>query len=300
MKTLHFGEVSVDKVIDGIERFPVLNAFPEIDLGIFEKNMDWIQPFYEPMSKMILLSMHSFLIRTPNLNILVDTCIGNDKHRVGQGPIYKKNESILSHWNNRNSKYIQNLESFGLSLESIDIVMCTHLHADHVGWNTRLENGVWVPTFPNAKYLFSSEELSSMQKESKSPYDEYTKLVYQDSILPIMESGQANIIDDSTDLGREINLIKTPGHSPGHYCVEINSKDRNGILTGDVLHNPIQVDCPSISTVFCDDKDLSNETRVKIVDELTDSNTVVLAAHFSGSTAGVINSKNNSRRFDLI
>ena len=87
MKTLHFGEVSVDKVIDGIERFPVLNAFPEIDLGIFEKNMDWIQPFYEPMSKMILLSMHSFLIRTPNLNILVDTCIGNDKHRVGQGPI---------------------------------------------------------------------------------------------------------------------------------------------------------------------------------------------------------------------
>ena len=98
----------------------------------------------------------------------------------------------------------------------------------------------------------------------------------------------------------EINLIKTPGHSPGHYCVEINSKDRNGILTGDVLHNPIQVDCPSVSTVFCDDKALSNETRVKIVDELTDSNTIVLAAHFSGTTAGVIKSNNNSRRFDLI
>ncbi len=133
MNTLYFGEVSVDKVVDGIERFPVLNAFPEIDPAIFEKNIDWMNPFYEPTSQMILLSMHSYLIRTNNLNILVDTCIGNDKHRVGQGPIYKQNEGILSHWNNRNSNYIQNLESFGLSTESIDIVMCTHLHADHVG-----------------------------------------------------------------------------------------------------------------------------------------------------------------------
>ena len=115
-----------------------------------------------------------------------------------------------------------------------------------------------------------------------------------------MESGQAMMIDDSTDLGREINLIKTPGHSPGHYCLEINSNDRKGMLTGDILHNPIQVTCPSLSTVFCDDKDLSNQTRMKIVDDLTDTNTVVLAAHFSGTTAGLINSHNNSRRFDLI
>ena len=98
-----------------------------------------------------------------------------------------------------------------------------------------------------------------MQKDSKSPYDEYTKLVYQDSVLPVIESGQAVMIDDSTDLGKEINLVKTPGHSPGHYCLEINTKKKSGIITGDVLHNPIQVDCPSLSTVFCDDKDLSNE-----------------------------------------
>ena len=300
MKTLHFDDVTVDKVIDGIERFPALNAFPDIDMELFDQNIEWMHPFYEPVSKMILLSMHSYLIRTKTLNILVDTCIGNDKHRVGQGPIYKQNEGILSHWNNRNSDYIQNLESFGLSTESIDIVMCTHLHADHVGWNTRLENGNWVPTFPNAKYLFSDKDLENMKKESNSPFDEYTKLVYQDSILPIMESGQATMIDDSTDLGREINLIKTPGHSPGHYCLEIDSNNKKGMLTGDILHNPIQVTCPSLSTVFCDDKDLSNQTRMKIVDNLTDTNTVVLAAHFSGTTAGLINSHNNSRRFDLI
>ena len=300
MNTLYFGEVSVDKVVDGIERFPALNAFPEIDPAIFEKNIDWMKPFYEPASQMILLSMHSYLIRTPTMNILIDTCIGNDKSRTGQGPIYKKNKNILSHWNNRKSNYIQNLESLGVSLESIDIVMCTHLHADHVGWNTKLSEDRWVPTFPNASYLFSPEDLRSMQKDSKSPYDEYTKLVYQDSVLPVIESGQAVMIDDSTDLGKEINLVKTPGHSPGHYCVEINTKRKNGILTGDVLHNPIQVDCPAVSTVFCDDKDLSNETRKTLVDNLTDTNIIVLAAHFSGTTAGIIESDNNSRRFDLI
>ena len=153
---------------------------------------------------------------------------------------------------------------------------------------------------PQRIYLFSPEDLSNMQKDSKSPFDEYTKLVYKDSVLPVIESGQAVMIDDSTDLGKEINLVKTPGHSPGHYCVEINTKKKSGILTGDVLHNPIQVDCPSVSTVFCDDKDLSNETRKTLVDNLTDTNIIVLAAHFSGTTAGIIESDNNSRRFDLI
>ena len=174
------------------------------------------------------------------------------------------------------------------------------MHADHVGWNTRLVDDRWVPTFPNAKYLFSPLELDSLQKESPNPFDQYLRLVYDDSVLPIIQSGQAEMIKESTDLGRNINLIKSPGHSPGHYCLEVNSKKGNAMLTGDILHNPIQVTCPSMSTMFCDDPKQSNQTRIKLVDELTDSNTIVLAAHFADTSAGVIESTKDSRMFKLI
>ena len=300
MKTLQIGDISINKILDGIERFPVLNAFPDIDIDIFNPNKEWISSFSEFPNQMLLLSMHSYLIQTPSMNILVDTCIGNDKEREGQGPIYKSNESILSHWNKRSSEYLNNFKYFGIKPEDIDIVMCTHLHADHVGWNTKLINGKWVPTFPNAKYLFSELELEIMQKESKNPFDEYLSLVYQDSISPILKSGQASMIVDSTDLGKGINLIKTPGHSPDHYCIEVVGGNRKALLTGDILHNPIQVTCPSMSTVFCHDQIQSNETRIKLVDELTDSNTIILAAHFADTSAGIIQSTDDSRMFKLI
>ena len=154
MKTLHFGDISVNKVLDGVESFKAVNAFPDIDLELFSQHKNWAHPFYNYDSRMIILSMHSYLIRTPNINILVDTCIGNDKIRIGQGPIFKSNEGVLKHWNNRDSNYIDNLKVHGIHPSEIDMVMCTHLHADHVRWNTRLVNNRWVPTFPNAKYLF--------------------------------------------------------------------------------------------------------------------------------------------------
>ena len=300
MKTLHFGEISVNKVLDGTESFRAVNAFPNIDLELFSQHKNWVYPFFNYDTKMIILSMHSYLIRTPSISILVDTCIGNDKIRIGQGPIFKANEGVLKHWNNRHSNYIDNLKVHGIHPSEIDIVMCTHLHADHVGWNTKLVNNRWVPTFPNAKYLFSSTEIESMKKETTNPFDEYTRLVYEDSILPIIESGQAVIIDESIDLGTGINLIKSPGHSPGHCCIEVNGYNRKGLLTGDVLHNPIQVVCPGMSTMFCDDKELSNQTRINLVNELTDSETVILAAHFGDTTAGLIESNDQERQFRLI
>ena len=300
MKTQKFGDISVQKVLDGVENFKADIAFPEIDLEVFNQHKSWVEPFYDFATKTIKISMHSYVISTPEINILVDTCIGNDKNRVGNGPIYKANADVLSHWNLRESPYLQNLNNIGLTTEDIDYVMCTHLHADHVGWNTRLENNRWVPTFPNAKYLFSPEELASISKESKNPYDQYTKLVYEDSILPVIEAGQSILIDNGLDLGKGIHLLPTPGHSPGHYCIEIESAKHKGILTGDVLHNPIQVNYPDLSTMFCADKTKSNEQRIKLVDQLTDTETIVLAAHFCGSTAGRIISNNESREFLLI
>jgi glyoxylase-like metal-dependent hydrolase (beta-lactamase superfamily II) len=174
------------------------------------------------------------------------------------------------------------------------------MHPDHVGWNTKLQDGRWVPTFPNAQYLFSQTELEGMQKQTGNPFDEYIRLVYEDSVLPVIQSGQSMIIDSDFDLGKGITILPTPGHSPGHFCIELRAKNSRGILTGDVLHNPIQVCYPHWTTMFCEDKEKANETRIKLVDYLTDSDIVVLAAHFAGTTAGKIVADANGIKFNLL
>ena len=188
----------------------------------------------------------------------------------------------------------------GVDPEDVDYVMCTHMHADHVGWNTKLQNGHWVPTFPNAKYLFSQIELDGMLEETGNPFDEYLRLVYEDSVLPIIQSGQSIVLDSDFDLGKGITILPTPGHSPGHYCIDLRAHNAHGILTGDVLHNPIQVCYPHWTTMFCEDKEQANKTRMKLVDDLTDSDIIVLAAHFSGTTAGKIVSDSNGTKFNLL
>jgi len=295
-----FGDISVTKVLDGTEKFKAATAFPDVHLDHFHQHLDWISPFYDFDSESIIISTHSYVVKTPEFTAVVDTCIGNDKNRIGSGPLFKANKGVLSQWNNRNSPYLDNLIQSGVDPKEVDYVMCTHMHADHVGWNTKLQNGHWVPTFPNAQYLFSQTELDGMLEQTGNPFDEYLRLAYEDSVLPIIQSGQSIIIDSDFDLGKGITILPTPGHSPGHYCIELRAHNAHGILTGDVLHNPIQVCYPHWTTMFCEDKEQANKTRMKLVDDLTDSDIIVLAAHFSGTTAGKIVSDSNGTKFNLL
>ena len=300
MRTQYFGDISVAKVLDSTDHFKAAIAFPDVDLNHFRQHHDWIRPFYDFENESIIISTHSYVVKTPEFTAIVDTCIGNDKNRIGSGPIFKANEGVLSGWNNRNSPYLDNLIQSGIDPREVDYVLCTHMHADHVGWNTKLQDGRWVPTFPNAQYLFSQTELEGMQKQTGNPFDEYIRLVYEDSVLPVIQSGQSIIIDSDFDLGKGITILPTPGHSPGHFCIELRAKNSRGILTGDVLHNPIQVCYPHWTTMFCEDKEKANETRIKLVDYLTDSDIVVLAAHFAGTTAGKIVADANGIKFNLL
>ena len=251
MRTQNFGDISVTKILDGTEKFKAATAFPGVHLDHFHQHLDWISPFYDFDSESIIISTHSYVVKTPEFTAVVDTCIGNDKNRIGSGPLFKANKGVLSQWNNRNSPYLDNLIQSGVDPKEVDYVMCTHMHADHVGWNTKLQNGHWVPTFPNAQYLFSQTELDGMLEQTGNPFDEYLRLAYEDSVLPIIQSGQSIIIDSDFDLGKGITILPKPGHSPGHYCIELRAHNAHGILTGDVLHNPIQVCYPHWTTMFC-------------------------------------------------
>ena len=175
--------------------------------------------------------------------------------------------------------------------------MCTHLHADHVGWNTLLDNGKWVPTFPNAKYIFSKKDYDFFNnvKEGEQGY-----LSMIDSVRPIVENYQAELVDDSFSIGENIALEPTPGHTPGHVCIKLKSNNNRAIFTGDLMHHPIQVNQPSLETNFCFDPKLAVKTRNQFIEDNIDQNIIIFPAHFSGQTKGLLKSSKIGNIFQPI
>ncbi len=242
--------------------------------NVFETHRHWLDPAYvDYAAQMLIFSFHSFVVKTRHHTILVDTCVGNHKERP------------LGHWHMRDGSYLEDLRKTHVAPEAVDYVMCTHLHADHVGWNTRLTDGRWVPTFPNAKYLFSEGDWNHFKdvKEGEPGY-----LSWQDSVLPIAEAGQAQLVKTDFALDDQVHLAPSPGHTPGHYCVHVKDGGAEAVLSGDLIHHPVQIARPDWSSSFCSDPDQSRKTRIKFVDDYADTGAVVLTAHFAGPTAGRI------------
>ncbi len=274
MRPQRVGRIVVEKVTEFEFLFDPAQAFPEYDPQVAVACRDWLEPhFFDSASGQIRSSVHSYVVRTKRHTILVDTCVGNHKDRVQ--PL----------WHRQDRPYLANLAAIGLTPADIDVVMCTHLHGDHIGWNTKLEGGRWVPTFPNARYVFSRADYDYFA--ALSPGDRAYPPV-ADSIRPIVEAGQAAVVDPDYALDDEVAIYPAPGHTPGHYCVDLRSSGRRALLTGDLMHHPIQVRRPDWSSFFCYDRDWSRRTRIKFVDDMTDRDVLVLAAHFPGPTAGHI------------
>jgi len=215
MQRWHIGEVEITRAIEF--EAPLLDAltlFPDADAVTVESHRDWLQPrLQDPTTGLLILAFHTFVIRTPRHLILVDTCGGNDKERP-QKPRYHHNS-----W-----PYLENLAAAGVALEDVDYVLCTHLHVDHVGWNTRLVDGRWVPTFPNAKYLFSRTEWEFWEEEYQSEAftdDPY----YEDSILPVIEAGAAMMVEGDHVID---DWVRLPPLSRPHA----GSRQRGNIVLG--------------------------------------------------------------------
>ena len=188
--------------------FDALEFFPTLSKEAFEENLPWLQPtFIEPATGRLVLCVQSFVIKTPDQNILVDTCVGNHKPRPAR-----------PFWNMmRSDRFEKNLGAAGLTVNDIDYVMCTHLHVDHVGWNTRLENGRWVPTFPKAKYVMADRELAHWTQKEKD--DPASVPWITDSVLPIIEANRAQIVASDFALNDAVKFIPTPGHTIDHCSV---------------------------------------------------------------------------------
>ncbi len=252
---------------------------PDSTPEVFAEHASWLEPRYvAPDSGLLVLSMQTFVVRTPRQTILVDTCVGNDKQRPARPG-----------WHLRDGPFLDDLARAGVRPEEVDVVMCTHLHADHVGWNTRLVDGRWVPTFPNARYVFARREYEFWEARHRDAPDEPRDHgAFADSVLPVVEANMAVMVETDHQFDDGVWFEPAPGHTVGNVVVNLCSKGRRAVLTGDVIHHPVQLARPDWSSRFCEDKALSRRTRRALIERYADSDTLVCPAHFASPTVGHI------------
>lgn len=258
------GRVKITKVAEiasiGGSRFILPQGTPEAI-----QSMPWLVPHYATPEGRLKLTVQSWIVETPSHKVVVDTCIGNDK----QG-------RSVPLWNGLDKPYLKDLATAGYPAETIDTVLCTHLHVDHVGWNTKLVNGRWAPTFANARYVFGKTEYDHWAAHSEGEH----KAVFDDSVQPIVSAGLADLVTADYRIGDEVSLISTPGHSPGHMSVLIKSDGAEALLTGDVAHHPCQMAHLDWSSTADFDPVQSIEARKMLFSRFADTPTLVFGGHF--------------------
>ena len=278
MRELNLGRLSVSQVIEGDAVIPLAVALPDITQTDLARLKTWYwdpELADSPSEARMRISVHSYVLRVDDRNILIDTCCGNDKKRS------------LAAVSDLQSPYLDNLARAGLRPEDIDLVMCTHLHFDHVGWNTRLQDGSWVPTFPNARYLFGRKDLDFFQTQR---HEATHREAFDDSVAPILDAGLADIVDPDTRIHREIGdgiwLEDVSGHSPGNLCVIAECGGDPAIFSGDCFHHPIQLVRPDAAFFADENAPQASATRKRLLERYANGEAVFFPAHFTGATAG--------------
>ena len=274
--TLSFsvGDIRVDRILEQeVAAFNALEFLPTLTRELLEENRSWLEPLaLGPGTDLFVFPMQSYLIRDGRSTILIDSCIGNDKDRPTR-----------AHWHHKtDTAYMDAMTAAGVTVEDIDYVMCTHLHPDHVGWNTKLLDGRWVPTFPNARYVFSRKELAHWEKtNSESPVPHFV-----DSVLPIVEAGRVDLFDSDHAFDHGLHLEPTPGHTPDHFSVHLTSAGQDAVVLGDVIHSPLQCRYPDLVARPDVDRDQAKATRVALMDKYCETETLICTAHFPSPSIG--------------
>ena len=282
------GGIEWHRIIESEEPdFEIFFLLPDATAETLAPHRDWLEPrFLDPASNKVVMAMQSYVLRTRHCTILVDSCVGNDKERRFHPPWARRNSS----------RYLDSLAAIGLAAEDIDFVMCTHLHADHVGWNTRLAGGRWVPTFANARYLFARTEYDHWIEINKGG-KKYSDGCIDDSVLPVVEAGQADIVADDHEFDDEIRFALTPGHTPGHVAIELASQGERAVLSGDICHTPLQCREPGWSAIGCADRAQSAATRRAFLERHCDTATLVMTAHFPSPSVGFVRARGDAFDF---
>lgn len=268
------GDVTITKVVES-ESWASLELLGQVLLPTSTREeieaMHWLAPHYVQDGR-LRMGIYSFLIQTPMLKLVVDTAVGNAKPRAG--PTF----------NMLDTEYLDNFRSVWRP-EDVDAVVSTHLHIDHVGWNTRLVDGAWLPTFANATYYFVEPEYRHWERYDTSDPMFDAAAVFADSVRPIVDAGLATFVEPSAALTPEVSLIPSHGHTPGHVSVLVESNGASAVITGDLMHTPCQIGRPDWSSLYDADQDAAAATRKSFLERFADTPTMVIGTHF-GTPSG--------------
>jgi len=280
--TWTIGDLRVTRVEEqlGFASFPPDRYLSGLTRDVLERHRAWLVPnHYSPEHDRFVSSIHSWLIRTPHHTILLDACAGNHKERPG-----------FARFHQLDTPYLARLRAAGVVPEEIDIVLCTHLHSDHVGWNTMLRDGRWVPTFPNAKYLFSrtENEIGDPRRNPAAEADAQRNNAYRDSVLPVIEAGQAVLVDGLHAIENGLLIEPAPGHTPGHIVLKLADRDERALFSGDAIHHPIQVYRPDWNSCFCELPDLARATRRRLLEHCAEDDALLFPIHFGAPHVAAI------------
>ena len=270
------GDVRITRVEEVVTYIDAAVLMPSFTPQLLDRHRDWLVPHYfSDRNDKMALSIHSFVVESQGTTIVVDTCVGGEDQPLPNDPDFpdRLDDAIDS------------------GLDAVDMVLCTHLHFDHVGWNMRNVDGSPVPTFSNARYLFARVEVEHTRSDDHMQ-------VLEPSIDPIIDAGLADLIETDHRLTSEVRLVPTPGHTPGHVSVLIEPQGEPALITGDMTHTPLQFAEPSLAaSAFDTDSEQSTQTRIDMVDRLADTATLVLGTHFAPPTGGHVNRVNGVTRF---
>ena len=276
------GDVTVTRVVEIEATGGMSRVIPDAKRERLQE-IPWMYPHFADENGRMRGAIHALIVETPDRTIMVDTCVGNDKERGNPA------------WNQLQTEFLGDMEKAGYVLDVIDTVLCTHLHIDHVGWNTMLVDGKWVPTFPKARYLIGQVEFAHWQADT----DEDQVAVMTDSVLPVFDADLVDLVETNHKISDEISLIPTVGHTPGHVSVMIKSNGEEAMITGDFIHHPCQFAHPEWSSSFDTDPVQSAQTRREIFDKFADTPTLIIGTHFATPTAGHLKRDGDAYRLDV-
>ncbi|GHC34368.1 MBL fold metallo-hydrolase [Streptomyces cinnamoneus] len=282
MQTITLGGVDVTRVVEWHAPVaPTTDIFPASTPRMWQDNASWLAPdFWDPQTDALVANVQTWVLRSGGRTILVDTGLGNDKERPH-----------MPAWSGLRTDFLGRLLAAGVRPEDVDVVVNTHVHADHVGWNTRLVNGEWVPTFPNATYLIAKADFDYWNPAGNGRrrgalggvgIDLAGGNMFEDSVAPVHRAGQAVLWEDGYRIDEHLSLEPAPGHTPGSSVLRLESGTDRALFIGDLVHSPLQIAHPECDTCLSEDQVAATRSRLRILEQAAETRALVFPAHLPG------------------
>jgi glyoxylase-like metal-dependent hydrolase (beta-lactamase superfamily II) len=269
------GEVEVYQIVE-LEAGPLIQSIIRPATPEAIRQISWLHPYFADEAGNLRAVVQCFLIRSGGKNILIDTCVGNGKTHTD-----------VPEWAGLHTDFLEQLAEIGVRPADVNAVACTHLHNDHVGWNTRLDGEQWVPTFPNAEYLFGRHEYEYWAQRPENQIAD-DRAAFDQSVSPIVEAGLARLVATDHRIDDRLRLVPSPGHTPGHVCVLIESEDQRALISGDIMHHPCQIAYTSWGCDCDTSREQAATTRQKLLGDIAGTNTLLIGSHFPSPAAGCV------------